>query len=712
MAKARATQGTVGQFTYDFGVQIAKGTVREVTRLAGVSLTLASAFYTLKNTAQEYLDVVTKNNLRMGGIVQAMREYENANKRLVKGLTYSSPKQQIEGMNELMAAGIDVEKNFEWISKSAHAMGKSFDEFAGAIANGIHGNMSALVDMGLMTQRSTRAFQKYTADTVQRQQAILRFVQTHKGLQAAIKDDFVRISDEMNRIKAAWNGFVRSIIGDPKSPSSFYGQIRNAVKEVADAVARNYESIKKYAQGIGLVLGWVAKQVGHAVHWLGRQAKMIATDLLGSAEEFGNAMRSFVVWLEFWKVHIIKTLKPVYQWLVKHKELVYSIIKVYLALKAINWVWGIGSAAITSVGKYAGAIAHAFKLQKRYYLLMRKSGMTVIGSWLQSLASFMPRWFRRIWVALGKWVATVGEMGIVKYLKYIFRMVGKWFGRIGGLFKGWFGRLGSWIIRVVSKFGVWGIIIAAIIAVVTFLYKKIEGVRVIINSTVTWILELFKLIWNALMWAYVRIVVGLRKVWGGIKDLFHWIRDVFVSFGNWISDMWNRFMDTRIGRFIDKYLVQPLQKVLGIFKQMWDAVVGFFRGLGRLWGANDALSANVQEYAQAHGVNVKTFGTGTYDLGADYLSAEGWRNLGNNSSSSASLPATPTLPSMPTSAAAASVAGTSTMTVQSGAVQIIVQGGENIDEQVLAERVRNVLNDMQRENEMRGGRSNSHSFTW
>ena len=50
--------------------------------------------------------------------------------------------------------------------------------------------------------------------------------------------------------------------------------------------------------------------------------------------------------------------------------------------------------------------------------------------------------------------------------------------------------------------------------------------------------------------------------------------------------------------------------------------------------------------------------------------------------------------------------GSSTnLTFGSGAIQIIVEKGQNIDEQKLARKVKEVINDMRREGDLRGGRA-------
>ena len=56
---------------------------------------------------------------------------------------------------------------------------------------------------------------------------------------------------------------------------------------------------------------------------------------------------------------------------------------------------------------------------------------------------------------------------------------------------------------------------------------------------------------------------------------------------------------------------------------------------------------------------------------------------------------------MPLASSGSSIS--SSMTFSNGAIQIIVQKGENIDERILAQKIRGVLNDMKREGDMRGG---------
>lgn len=222
---AGTASGNNAQFTYDFGIAIAQSTVNKIARLTGATLSLASAFYALKTTAAQYVDILKANTIRYGGVLSTMQAIEQVQKRILKGQSQFGMDDQMTGMNRLAAAGIDIKNNLDWITKAAHATGKSFSEFSGIVASAISGNMQGLVDMGLLTQRAIRMFEKYPADTIMRQQAILNFVKTHKGLLSAIRNDFETIQDQMLRIKTTWQEFARSIVGKPNDPNSLYGQV-------------------------------------------------------------------------------------------------------------------------------------------------------------------------------------------------------------------------------------------------------------------------------------------------------------------------------------------------------------------------------------------------------------------------------------------------------------------------------------------------------
>lgn len=706
MARSRATTGTNAQFTYDFGIAIAQSTVNKITRLTGATLTLASAFYALKTSAKEYVDTLKENTLRFGGVLSTMRAMEQAQNRLIKGQSYFSMDDQLRGMNQLMAVGIDVGENLEWINKAAHATGKSYSEFAGIIASAIQGNSQALVDAGLMTQRATRIFDKYEANTIMRQQAILNFVRNHKGLMNAVKNDFETIQDQMTRIRGSWKSFLESIVGKPNDPNSFYGQIVSSMKMVATALARNMEQIKRYGFIIGQTLGWVIRQIGHFVVWIGRQTKKAIDSVWKVTDDFQNQTRSLLVWLEFWKLKVLDFFKA-------YGDEIKTILKLLLAYKALKYVFVIGGAAIKSVKAYRAALMGTIALQKRYMAYMGPFvGKT--AKFFQSLAVWLPRPFRRAWVYMGKFFAdfryNIGRVGKsivvafaapLKWLTKGFRLIIGLVRNIGVLIPALFkGIRALWVsLNATNPIG-W--IILAITLLAT-LYAKCEGFRNFVSNIFKIIVEHLKFQWNLLMYIFTWIMVGVKKLWNGIKWLWDKLKGVFSWIWGGIKSLWSAFMDTKVGKFIDEKIVQPLRGVFEWISKAWNTLL---KGLGRaleFFGlANDRLSTATEEVAEKYGViKLPTF-PGSKPEPAESTSEE--KNpFGGLDSTGVSNPMMDMDKAAPAMPAASSAGATTSMNFNNGAIQIIVQKGEDIDENLLAQKVRGVINDMRREGDMRGG---------
>lgn len=353
------------QFSYDFGVAVSTATLSKITRLTGVTLSLAGAYYALQKTATEYVDTLKPNAMRFGGYLNTMQTMAKLQDRIAKGQTSFSVQQQMRGMNDLMSVGIKASENLDFLDKSAHAMGVSFDEFAGAISNGIRGNMSGLVQMGLLTERSTRYFEKYQANTIQRQQAILNFVKEHKGLQTLIKNDFRTIKDGTAQISGIWKTFMKSVVGDPRNPDSLYGSVVGVFDKIGGGLSKSLEYIKRAGYMVGRVLGWFVKQIGEFVMWVGR---VINKSLDGSKKILDNyreSTNSLIVWLEFMKLRVVKFFQD-------YQEPIKTTLKLLLAYKALKTVFLIPKAAINwrtgrmlqNPANYRGGGYRAHGLQK------------------------------------------------------------------------------------------------------------------------------------------------------------------------------------------------------------------------------------------------------------------------------------------------------------------------------------------------------------
>lgn len=706
MARSRATQGNNAQFTYDFGIAIAQSTVNKVTRLTGATLTLASAFYALRSTATQYVDTLRENTLRFGGVLSTMKAMEQAQDRLIKGQSYFNVDDQLRGMNQLMAVGVKVGENLDWINKAAHATGKSFAEFSGMIASAIQGNSQALVDAGLMTQRATRMFDKYAANTVMRQQAILNFVKNHKGLMNAIKNDFETIQDQMTRIRGIWQAFLQSVVGKPNDPQSFYGQVVSSMKMVATALARNMEQIRRYGYVIGQTLGWVIRQIGHFVVWVGRQAKRAIESVWSVTDNFQEQTRSLLVWLEFWKLEVLDFFK-------EYGGAIKNVLKLLITYKALKYIFVIGQNAIKSVLAYKAALIGVSALQRRYIQAMGPFvGKT--AKFFQSLAVWMPRPFRKAWIAMFKFFADfkfyMRQAGkfVISAFAAPFKWLAKGFKFLVGLVRnlpvliGAVGRgLKSMWIALNATNPIGWIMLA--ITLLTVLYAKSRSFRNFVNSFFKTVWESIKLIWNSLMYLLTWAQVGIKKIWEGIVWLWNGVKGMFSWVWNGIQELWSSFMNTKVGKWINTNIVQPLMGVFDWISRAWDKVVkGLGKALDWLGITNDSVSQATKDVAEKYGVvSLPTIGGGDYNTNDTKNYLNPFDNSGNGT------PPNP-ITDMNSEVAMAPVSSSNSqsstnMNFSSGAVQIIVQKGEGIDEGKLARKVEQVIFELKRKGELRGG---------
>lgn len=680
MAIPRATSGNNSQFTYDFGITIAQSTVNKLVRLTGATLTLASAYHALRTNAEKYVDTLRENSLSFGGILSTMKAMEAAQNRLIKGQSFFSVDDQLRGMNSLMAVGVKVGENFEFINKAAHATGKSYAQFANAISQGIQGNMQALVDMGLMTQRSTRYFEKYRANTIQRQQAVLNFVKQHKGLQELIKNDFLTIQDQMKRLNANMKGFLTGIVGKPNDPNSLYGQTVGALKSVADAFARNYQSIVQYGKGVGIVLGWVVRQIGHIMVWLGRQAKQAVNFIFGTSETFVERMRTLVVVLEFWKLRVVSFFKT-------YKEEIKTVLKLLIAYQALKSVFVISNAAIASVKAFRAALM-------AIPLFGGKRGVTL------TLGKYLTTFWSRLKL-ISRIVTQTGFKAALDTLLSIMKITAT------GKFVGGIGRSLLFVVSILRNLpaiitAVWtalnatnpvGWIILATTAF-TVLYAKCEKFRNFINRIFSGIKESIQIVWNSFVWLFTQVRIG----WQGLKDGFinYVIDPVSEAVKGLIPNinaMWDAFKNNSVVKWMRENIINPIGKINKFIMPMvkWAAgilnpaigAVDFFRNTDFLRNTNRDIADAARDLANKHGFGDYTWG-------------------GNSVTPTDSVP-TPNPIISGTPPVSQNTTENQSVVLGNGAVQIIVQKGENIDERRLAQEIRRILSDIQRDNRIRGG---------
>lgn len=726
MAKTSINQA---QFTYDFGIMIAQSTVNKVARLTGVTLSLASAFYALQTTGDKYVKTLRENSLRFGGFISTIQQMEKAQERLIKGQTSFSVDDQLKGLNQLAAVGINVRKDFDFINKSAHATGKSFSEFSSAIANAVQGNMQSLVDMGLMTQRATRMFDKYTANTVMRQQAILNFVKQHKGLNDLIKNDFENIQDQIVRIKATWSGFLKEVVGKPNDPESLYGMVNKSLKSIAQKFSQSYKDLKQYGKGIGIVMGWTVRQIGRTIEWLGRQGKKAINFLLGSSETFVERMRTLVVWLEFWRLKVRDFFD-------EYGNSIKSIIKWLLIFKGLKTVFVISKAAIASAYAYNAALFGRLGFFTRIKRVQKSIGG--ISWWKAFWLSVIPRWLRRTLTWFSRFFSVTLPKALPKTLG-LFKKIGSFIG--GGLTSS----AGKLIGKFAGAVGIW----TTVYETLQWIDRKVFGID---NSFGTMMKNL-KTSWISLKNNFFSFYDDFRYQWSSFSDW--WSEHVTepirkrwqdAGWSDWFTNMKNNFKD-----LIDtvKGWLEPIFKPFRSLMNWFDERVATFKNMQGQKLIQQNNFRNQQALNNINWVNAKrkeAVARGydpnryQYTPRAQELLEQGKKINAKNSRTDGTTPLTPKERNAFVGALRSQYASTkplsegtekvenpitavkndtqptytaqdvfnetdysSPITLENGAVQIIVQKGEGIDEQKLASKVKRIISDLQRETRMRKG---------
>ena len=185
-------------------------------------------------------------------------------------------------------------------------------------------------------------------------------------------------------------------------------------------------------------------------------------------------------------------------------------------------------------------------------------------------------------------------------------------------------------------------------------------------------------------------------------SVFRWIRDkvvipmrnFFRAVGGWISDMWGKFMDSKVGGFINDYLVKPIKSLFEWLEKIWQKIVGWIKSLPE-WFKGKADDAKVAAgYANGGYVPSKQY----------FVAGENGREWVANNKLVTNPQTAPIISALERfqRGGQLNVPNTSnSMVLNSGAVQIVVTG--NTDPGAIAREVKRTLEDMQRAQGMRGG---------
>ena len=254
-----------------------------------------------------------------------------------------------------------------------------------------------------------------------------------------------------------------------------------------------------------------------------------------------------------------------------------------------------------------------------------------------------------------------------------------------------------------------GWVILAVTAI-ALLYVKFKVVRVIVNNMFKAWWEWLKLLWNIVYGAFIGAAVLIKKCWNFLSAyIFKPIANFFKWAWKGIKSMWAAFKDTTVGKFINKWIVKPLE---GLFNWIMKALRWLLKGAATILSViNKGLAEEIRKGEKELGMQHSLAADGgNYDTNDDTNYMTSWFGKDKKDSKLPKvLSGNPMIPNSSSPDIGGSTGGSrgssTNFTFSNGAIQIIVEKGQNIDEQKLARKVKEVINDMRREGDLRGGKA-------
>lgn len=335
--------------SYDFGIQIARGTVSALaTTVAGV-IALTGTIAGLVNASEAMTNRINANTISMGGYANTLKAVTFAQQKVLQNGRFATD-DILSGINAMNHAGKDAVKNYDLIAAAAAASNNDFKSIANIVRNG---DYRGLAEMGVITDRMATRFEQMHYTQVQNVDNILRMLKAAKDkkmFDGAVES----IQSLTRRIFAFKDLFVQSLLGDPKDPQGLAYVFKQHLKSIGDTLMKYQNRIIYWGKTVGLVLRtslgvvmdfvkMIAKNVFH-MDQLSKQTNQTMQDKL----------MSFGLWLEIQRVRI----KMFFE---EYGHAIGTIIKWFVYFKAAKFALSIGKSIIGTVLDYRRAILRTLK---------------------------------------------------------------------------------------------------------------------------------------------------------------------------------------------------------------------------------------------------------------------------------------------------------------------------------------------------------------
>lgn len=319
-----------GGLAYDFGVQIAHGTVAGLAQTALKVAALTVSIREMYQAITETDDIIRTNQIAMGGYVNTLNALKFAEQKAGEGIGFAAD-DLMSGMRSLQFVGMNAKANLDVVAKAADAANMSFSQMTNIIRTA---DFSALADMGIITQRTAISYQQmgFNAQQASRQVASLVKSANAKGL---FEDTILTMDKILLRFSTYKEEFVKAIVGDPKDPGGLAYNFKKYLNSIADWVHHHIGTIKYYGAIIGKVFLFTIQVVGDFLKRTFNYVKDIFHLHHKTAASMQESIMSFGLWLSIQRAFINKFFDEYGDRILTTIKLLGSL---YVAFRVISFI--------------------------------------------------------------------------------------------------------------------------------------------------------------------------------------------------------------------------------------------------------------------------------------------------------------------------------------------------------------------------------------
>lgn len=480
-------------YSYDFGINIARGFVGELARTTLSVTALVGSVYALMDADTDLVDSMKRNQASFGGYVNALKMMQFTADKIASGKAPFDQEDIMQGARSLQRAGLNVAKNFDFVSKVADGIGSTFTDVAEMLRTG---NFSALAEAGIITDRMAISMERWGYTATQASQKVLSILKTAES-KNMFENSIRSIPQIMLRFKQIGKEFMRAIVGDPRDPNGFMTGFKKSLTEVADMMYRSLDKIRKAGAMIGSFLRFVVEVTFDFLKRVGRNVAGIFKMNDDFFKNFGERLRSFQLYLAITRAQINYFFD-------KYGEDIKKFLKVLGGLWAVK---KIADMLVFSLNFLAGFFEVIFLTPAGWIALAIAGIALLIYNW-DNLRMTVDKWYNSTAAKITKWLPIIGLVVRSGQL----------------LMKNW--------VAIKTVFS----------NVIAYVHNKLEDWHIRISKTFGFIKQNFHAFVNAILPGWISpvidAIVGIFDwAWSKIKGFFDWIEEKWQSLTGWFNKL-------------------------------------------------------------------------------------------------------------------------------------------------------------------------------